>query len=379
MLASTLDMHARSAARENPVRAGVSTYIRATEMSRVRYIGSKARVVDDILALIGPPGDENGVFVDAFCGTGIVGARASERGWSVRINDSLRSAVAMATAQLVSSADAPFAVLDGYQAALARLNEAPSENGFFRREYSPAGPMGRRYFTEENAARIDAARTLLLSWRREELLNQDEHKLLIADLISATARVANIAGTYGCFLRRWTSSALHPFEMRGRALRDDQVDHESYCGDVSDTPMAVDDVVYLDPPYTKRQYAAYYHINETLAHEDEPRLIGKTGLRPWQSKASAYCYKTRALQALEDLVRNVPAARVYLSYSSEGHVELDDLERSLAPLGDLAVHQLGPVGRYRPNAAASAAATDVTEYVVELQKSRSTLEPLVQA
>ena len=82
---------------------------------------------------------------------------------------------------------------------------------------------------------------------------------------------------------------------------------------------------------------------------------------------------------LEDLVRNVPAARVYLSYSSEGHVELDDLERSLAPLGDLAVHQLGPVGRYRPNAAASAAATDVTEYVVELQKSRSTLEPLVQA
>ncbi len=44
MLASTLDMHARSAERENPVRAGVSTYIRATEMSRVRYIGSKARM-----------------------------------------------------------------------------------------------------------------------------------------------------------------------------------------------------------------------------------------------------------------------------------------------------------------------------------------------
>ena len=32
------------------------------------------------------------------------------------------------------------------------------------------------------------------------------------------------------------------------------------------------DTVYLDPPYTKRQYASYYHIPETIAYHDEPKV-----------------------------------------------------------------------------------------------------------
>ena len=46
----------------------------------------------------------------------------------------------------------------------------------------------------------------------------------------------------------------------------------------------VRDTVYLDPPYTKRQYAAYYHVLETLAYGDEPEVSGVTGLRPWEGK-----------------------------------------------------------------------------------------------
>src|SRR5204862_345479 len=82
--------------------------------------------------------------------------------------------------------------------------------------------------------------------------------------------------------------------------------------------------------YTKRQYAAYYHINETLAHGDEPQVTGKTGLRPWQDRASDYCYKVRALRALTDLITNTPARRILLSYSAEGHVALDDLTIAIA-------------------------------------------------
>jgi adenine-specific DNA-methyltransferase len=170
-------------------------------------------------------------------------------------------------------------------------------------------------------------------------------------------------------MSRWTSTALRAFELRSRELRPAHVRHEAFTGDVADTPMGVDDVVYFDPPYTKRQYAAYYHVNETLACEDEPTLVGKTGLRPWQDKASDYCYKARALKALTSLVESTPAARVMLSYSSEGHVALGDLQMALHSVGELVVHELGPIGRYRPNTAASAAASDVTEYVVELRKA----------
>jgi adenine-specific DNA-methyltransferase len=338
-------------------------------MGKVRYIGSKVRVVDEILEVVGPPGPDDGAFVDAFCGTGVVGARAADLGWPVRFNDSLRSAVAVSVARLVSAADVPFANLDGYAGAIDRLNRAAPVEGFFWREYSPAGPTSRRYFTVENAARIDAVRTLLKGWRSTGLIGRDEHELLIADLISAAARVANIAGTYGCFLNGWTAAAKRRFTMQSRELHPGDARHEAHCGDVVDTPMAVNDVVYFDPPYTKRQYAAYYHINETLACEDEPDVVGKTGLRPWREKASDYCYKSRALDALSSLVANTPASRVFLSYGSEGHVALEDLREALRPLGDVAVHELGPIGRYRPNSAASAAASDVTEYVVELVKS----------
>ncbi|MCZ5120468.1 DNA adenine methylase [Escherichia coli] len=33
------------------------------------------------------------------------------------------------------------------------------------------------------------------------------------------------------------------------------------------------DLCYIDPPYMKRQYAANYHILETLARGDEPEAM----------------------------------------------------------------------------------------------------------
>jgi adenine-specific DNA-methyltransferase len=309
------------------------------------------------------------MLVDAFCGTGVVGAGAADLGWAVRLNDQLRSAVAVATARLLSPADAPFDALGGYDAAIAALNAAAPLKGFFWREYSPASEGGRMYFTEENARQIDAARGLINRWHCEGAISRGERELLVADLISATGRVANIAGTYGCFLTHWSGASRKPFRAKARELRSEPVPYQVFCQDVVDVPIAVNDVAYFDPPYTKRQYAAYYHINETLAHGDEPEVIGKTGLRPWQEQASDYCYKVRALRALTDLITNTSARRTLLSYSSEGHIALDELSAALDPLGELTVHELAPIGRYRPNRVASGAGDQVVEYVVELRKA----------
>ena len=354
---------------EKSVVLAAQTYGRRQDMGTVRYIGSKARVVDEILDIIGSPGPEDGFFVDAFAGTGVVGSAAADRGWSVRVNDVLRSSVALSVARLVSPSDVPFDRLGGYERAVASLDEAPPVDGFFTREYSPAGPHGRMYFTTDNARRIDGVRELLKRWSSSATINADERSLLVADLIAATNRVANIAGTYGCFLTHWTSGAKRPFTLEARELRDEPVAHEAFSRDVIDVPMAANDVAYFDPPYTKRQYAAYYHVNETLACGDEPEVGGKTGLRPWQDKASDYCYKRRALDALHTLIASTAARRVVLSYSNEGHVDLDELLGRLAPLGEVHLHEIATIGRYRPNQAASAAGDEVVEYVLELQKS----------
>lgn len=336
-----------------------------------RYIGSKARVVEAIAKRIGPPSGR-GRFVDLFCGTGVVAEAAATLGWDVHLNDHLQSSVVMAAARLITPAQAKFAKLGGYNRAIASLNGLTGKPGFVHREYSPASfdriGLERRYFSCENAARIDAMRLEIEAWSEAGALTSAERYLLLADLLSATNRVANIAGTYGCFLSKWQNQALDPILLRVRELF-------RGCGhvtlsvmDASAAPVRPDDFVYIDPPYTKRQYASYYHLLETVALGDEPVVEGVAGLRPWRAKASDFCYRVRALRAFQELVDNIPAKRLLISYSDDAHIEIDALICAMRKFGRVNPIQLQAIARYRPNQTASAGAASVSEYLIEVDR-----------
>jgi adenine-specific DNA-methyltransferase len=184
--------------------------------------------------------------------------------------------------------------------------------------------------------------------------------------------VANIAGTFGCFLSKWTDQSQDKIAMRCRELKATGVHVEAMVGDVFDVPNAAQDLVYLDPPYTKRHYASYYHILETVALGDEPEVEGVAGLRPWKALASDFCYKTRALKTLSRLVQGLKSQKVLLSYSSEGHVGMQDMNAELSKIGKSTMYPLGAIGRYRPNKIASNTASDVNEFLVVVER------PMVQ-
>src|SRR5690606_35598213 len=149
----------------------------------------------------------------------------------------------------------------------------------------------------------------------------------------ALNRVANIAGTFGCFLSKWTSQSQKRIAMRCRELKQKRVLVEASVGDVFDVPNEECDLVYLDTPYTKRQYASYYHILETVALDDEPIVEGVAGLRPWKALASDFSYKSRALKTLTRLVHGLKAQNVLLSSSSEGHICMQDMRNELSKIG----------------------------------------------
>lgn len=336
-----------------------------------RYLGSKSRLIDQIVEYMPPPKD-GAFFVDAFCGTGVVAEAAAKLGWNVRINDNLYSAVISAGARLISKKQAAFKRLGGYESAIYRLNSAPPKKGFIWREYSPASydfcGIERRYFTETNAARIDAMRDLIADWRDSGSIDELEERLLIADLFGALNRVANIAGTFGCFLSKWTTQSQGEIAVRCRELKEKTVRVEAVVGDVFDVPNRSQDVVYLDPPYTKRQYASYYHILETVAIGDRPKVEGVAGLRPWKELASDFCYKTRALKTLSNLVNSLKAEKILLSYSSEGHISMPDMKVELSKAGKSTMYPLGSIGRYRPNKVASETASEVSEFLVVVER-----------
>lgn len=337
-----------------------------------RYIGSKARIADEIIKHLGMPMSEGSYFIDAFSGTGIVASKAADLGWNVKINDMMMNATVVSEARLLSEKDVLFSKLGGYIAAIEKLRLSEKE-GFIWKEYSPASAnqvgIERKYFNEENAKKIDGAVDMIHRWRQTGAVTDKEFSLLMATLIFAVNDVANIAGTYGCFLSKWTSQSNAILDIEPLELRKKKVNYAVSTLDVFQIESKPTDVVYFDPPYTKRQYASYYHILETIVKGDRPRVEGVAGLRPWKNNASVFCYKTKALKALVQLIVSQKAERIMVSYSSDGHIQLDEFKSELEKNGLVEIIEMGSIGRYRPNQIASANGKNVNEYLIDYRKN----------
>lgn len=335
-----------------------------------RYIGSKARIANEIIEYIDYNGE--GYFIDAFSGTGIVAQKAANKGWKVKVNDMMKNAVVMSVAGLMSEYDIHFDFVGGYGACIDYLNSMEPEKGYFWRVYSPASlqfeDVERRYFTEKNASKIDAIVNQIHLWNKQGIITEYEFITLMADVIIATNNVANIAGTYGCFLSKWTKQSEKEFWLEKRSLRKNKVDLIYSNKDVFEIESEENDVVYFDPPYTKRQYASYYHILETIVCGDEAQVEGTSGLRPWKDKASVFCYKKKALNALLQLILKQKARRIVLSYSDDGHVNLYDLVNELRRTGEVEIIEFKTIGRYTPNKTALNNKAVVKEYLIDYRK-----------
>jgi adenine-specific DNA-methyltransferase len=342
-------------------------------MGKVRYLGSKSRLVHEIGEMIGAP-TPNQRFVDLFSGTGIVSQTIGQNGWPVLANDFLKAATTITTASLLSSTEVPFKKLGGYQEAIKKLNTLKGKEGFFYREYSSSRKnslgLSRPYFSQENAKKIDAIRALIKKWSEQKEITKLERTILLADLIGSANQVANIAGTYGCFLKKLSQEASKPIVLKARELNKKSLKWEAHSKDAFDVKLKETDVCYLDPPYTKRQYAAYYHIPETLACEDEPSVDGVTGLRPWESKASLFCYKAKAPIAMKKLLDGINCTRIIISYSSDGHISLDNLMSIARDVGEVKLKTFNDFGRYTPNSTSrkNSEKKRLTEYLISINK-----------
>ena len=89
---------------------------------------------------------------------------------------------------------------------------------------------------------------------------------VMVGLILAANRVANIAGASGHYRSTWSPSSPRPLNLAPTSFDVGPVDGRVVLqGRVEDVaPEISADAYFLDPPYMKRQYAANYHILETL-------------------------------------------------------------------------------------------------------------------
>ena len=302
----------------------------------MRYIGNKTKLLPFLRKTIAKIGIPTGIVHDAFAGTAAVGRALKADGWSVHSSDLMTYSYVMQRAYVVASdigsidalsAQVPAigqrpAALDGLTAIADYLSRGvPPRDGFFARNFGPAG--GRMYFTDENARRIDGARTALHEWHTAGLVNDDAFYVLLAAIIEGADRVANTAGVYAAYIKQWQPNARRPFTVVPDAPVGSPVRCAAHQADATQVAghLGELDLLYVDPPYNTRQYAGYYHVPELIARGwfgDDVALRGKTGLIEDDEQRSDWCSKRQAPDALRALLAATGARHVLVSYNSEG-------------------------------------------------------------
>jgi adenine-specific DNA-methyltransferase len=311
-----------------------------------RYIGNKTKIADAIIHIVSQYVPTGARLADPMCGTASMSAAFRSAGYKVTASDMMTFAAHHAYVRLMMSGPPSFQGLGvDYVGALALLNALPPERGLFWNEYGPAGtPTAecppRKYFTAENAGRLDAIRRMLNAWRSR--LSESEEALLRHDLVLAANRVANIAGTYGHFRSSWSAGALKPLLLMPTSFEQlNQEGHVVLQGRVEDLAAEISvDACYLDPPYMKRQYAANYHILETLARGDEPTAIGVSGLRDWWDQYSDFCSKRNIADAFAAVINKMDCDLFFVSYSEDGLLDADTMTRMLSDFGNVDRHDI---------------------------------------
>jgi adenine-specific DNA-methyltransferase len=308
----------------------------------VRFIGCKRRLLEHIKEVADEKAPNAESFCDLFSGTATV-ARYFKQWYEVYSNDLLYFSYVLQKGTIENDKVPDFERLkrelqiadpiDYFNAMeTSAMESLPRERRFFQNTYAPHG--GRMYVNDENALRIDYARNTVEDWFQKKLLSENEYFYLIACIVEGIPFVSNISGTYGAYRKAWEPRSYKKYELDRLDVTTNGKKNKSYnCDDIPLLKQIHGDILYLDPPYTGRQYLPSYHVLETAARYDFPEVWGITGQRSYDHQKSDFCRKAKVAGTFEELIKNAQFQHIILSYSTDGLMSLDTIERIMKQYG----------------------------------------------
>lgn len=335
----------------------------------MNYIGSKLSLLKFLEESIDKVVDKNcDTFCDLFAGTGIVGSYFKKKGYKIIANDIQYYSYVLNRHYIGNHEELAFSKLakklpklkeveieDRKNYVCGYLSELKGKKGFIYKNYCLGGTKdkeeSRQYFSDENGMRCDAIRQKIEDWKNEKLISDDEYYFLITTLVESIDKYANTASVYGAFLKQLKKTAQNNLVLKPAELIINDQEHEVFNADINEIAEKVNgDILYLDPPYNHRQYATNYHLLETIAKYDNPKIHGKTGLREYQDQKSLYCSRSQVKKSFKDLILKARAKYIFLSYNNEGLMTLDDIKEIMSLRGKYG-HFTKEYGRFRADKA----------------------------
>lgn len=297
----------------------------------MNYIGSKYSLLDfletTIEKITGYKNGDDFIFGDLFAGTGIVGQTYKAKGCKVIANDIQYYSYVLNKHFIENSCELDRELLD-------KLNALTPVEGFIYKNYCEGSGSGRNYFTNENGMKCDAMRIELERLHQSGEISDNLYFYYLSSLINSIDKYANTASVYGAFLKHIKKSAQKSFQLELLPIISGRVG-EVYNEDINELIKRISgDVLYLDPPYNARQYCSNYHVLETIARYDYPKLNGVTGLRDSTDQKSKFCSKRMVIDTFDDLIKNVQFKYIFLSYNNEGLMSLDNIKDIMSKYGE---------------------------------------------
>lgn len=244
-----------------PESATTAASVTATLYPRIRYMGSKYRLLPHLAEAFSDAGGSTAL--DAFSGSGVVSYLLKRQGFAVTANDMLEFPGVLASATVVNQRTRLTS------AEIATITGPPADDRSFIQD-----TFDGVFFTAEDRAFLDSA------WSHIERLSGDRRALAISALVLSAARkqprgVFTISGDLSHYDdgRRDLQLSLREHFIERAASYNDAVFEGAPAAVTQQQAETLDagryDVVYLDPPYAPPSddncYVKRFHFLEGLS------------------------------------------------------------------------------------------------------------------
>lgn len=369
-------MSAQNNLIENPeyLQSQLITYI-GNKRALLSFIGDGVKIVQQKL------GKEKLNCLDVFAGSGIVSRYLKKFSSNICVNDLENYSCIINRCYLANKSEVDLQKLKNlYNQLIEEINKK-MENlersgnfksaGFISELYSPADeenilPGERCFYTPYNAAYLDVARQLI-----EKLIPFEYRDYFIAPLLSEASIHANTAGIFKGFYKNSKTKTgqfggngknalsrikgkielpfpvFSDFECKSSVFSQDANSlvvsedfYNSFNGDSSHSSESkYFDLAYFDPPYNQHPYGSNYFMLNLIADYKRPDsdLISKVSGIPKDWHRSDYNKKKKVAEVFLELVKNVRAKYVLVSFNSEGFIEKDEMIKLLSECGKVQV------------------------------------------